>query len=85
MPSATAGGWCASSRTKAASTRWSSGSPRSGAVARARAGAYLDAHRRAEFDIPGVTFGGRYHAQSVFAAVLGGVPARPRAAQPARR
>jgi 2-polyprenyl-6-methoxyphenol hydroxylase-like FAD-dependent oxidoreductase len=28
--------------------------------ARAHAGAYLEAHARAEFDIPGITFGGRY-------------------------
>ena len=31
-----------------------------GADARARAGAYLEAHGRAEFNIPGITFGGRY-------------------------
>lgn len=31
-----------------------------GAAARAVAGRYLDVHGRAEFDIPGVTFGGRY-------------------------
>ncbi len=31
-----------------------------GAAERARAGAYLDAHARLEFNIPGVTFGGRY-------------------------
>jgi hypothetical protein len=31
-----------------------------GAAARARAGAYLEAHGRAEFNIPGITFGGRY-------------------------
>jgi 2-polyprenyl-6-methoxyphenol hydroxylase-like FAD-dependent oxidoreductase len=31
-----------------------------GAAARARAGAYLEAHGRREFDIPGITFGGRY-------------------------
>ncbi len=31
-----------------------------GAAARAKAGVYLDAHGRAEFNIPGVTFGGRY-------------------------
>ncbi|WP_429280308.1 FAD-dependent oxidoreductase [Paraburkholderia sp. GAS41] len=34
-------------------------SPR-GAAARAKAGAYLDQHGRREFDIPGITFGGRY-------------------------
>jgi hypothetical protein len=31
-----------------------------GAAARAKAGAYLEAHGRAEFNIPGITFGGRY-------------------------
>jgi 2-polyprenyl-6-methoxyphenol hydroxylase-like FAD-dependent oxidoreductase len=31
-----------------------------GEAARRRAGAYLEAHGRAEFNIPGVTFGGRY-------------------------
>jgi 2-polyprenyl-6-methoxyphenol hydroxylase-like FAD-dependent oxidoreductase len=31
-----------------------------GAEARRRAGAYFDAHGRAEFNIPGITFGGRY-------------------------
>ena len=31
-----------------------------GDAERARAGAYLDAHARLEFNIPGVTFGGRY-------------------------
>jgi 2-polyprenyl-6-methoxyphenol hydroxylase-like FAD-dependent oxidoreductase len=31
-----------------------------GAAARRDAGAYLDAHARAEFDIPGITFGTRY-------------------------
>lgn len=31
-----------------------------GAAARARAGAYLAEHGRREFDIPGITFGGRY-------------------------
>jgi 2-polyprenyl-6-methoxyphenol hydroxylase-like FAD-dependent oxidoreductase len=31
-----------------------------GAVARRDAGAYLNAHARAEFDIPGITFGTRY-------------------------
>ncbi len=31
-----------------------------GAAARAEAAAYLDAHARLEFNIPGVTFGGRY-------------------------
>ena len=36
-----------------------------GAAARAAAGAYLEAHGRAEFDIPGITFGGRYDASPV--------------------
>jgi hypothetical protein len=31
-----------------------------GAEARKRAGEYLEAHGRAEFNIPGITFGGRY-------------------------
>ena len=31
-----------------------------GAAARKRAGEYLEAHGRAEFNIPGITFGGRY-------------------------
>jgi hypothetical protein len=31
-----------------------------GAAARAEAGAYFNTHARKEFDIPGVTFGGRY-------------------------
>jgi 2-polyprenyl-6-methoxyphenol hydroxylase-like FAD-dependent oxidoreductase len=31
-----------------------------GVAARRIAGQYLEAHRRAEFDIPGITFGGRY-------------------------
>jgi hypothetical protein len=31
-----------------------------GAEARRRAGEYFDAHGRAEFNIPGITFGGRY-------------------------
>jgi len=36
-----------------------------GAAARARAGAYLEAHARSEFDIPGITFGGRYDASPI--------------------
>ena len=36
-----------------------------GAAARARAGAYLEAHGRAEFNIPGITFGGRYDGSPV--------------------
>ena len=31
-----------------------------GEAARARTGAYLEAHARSEFNIPGITFGGRY-------------------------
>ncbi|MEO7338758.1 MAG: FAD-dependent oxidoreductase [Caldimonas sp.] len=36
-----------------------------GVAARAAAGAYLEAHGRAEFNIPGVTFGGRYDASPI--------------------
>lgn len=36
-----------------------------GEAARARAGAYLSRHARAEFDIPGVTFGARYDASEI--------------------
>jgi hypothetical protein len=39
-----------------------------GAAARRRAGEYLEAHGRAEFDIPGITFGGRYDGSP---AILG--------------
>ncbi len=39
-----------------------------GAAARAAAGAYLEAHGRAEFNIPGITFGGRYDGSPVIAA-----------------
>ncbi len=35
-----------------------------GVAARARAGEFLNAHIRLEFDIPGVTFGGRYDGSS---------------------
>jgi 2-polyprenyl-6-methoxyphenol hydroxylase-like FAD-dependent oxidoreductase len=38
-----------------------------GAAARAAAGAYLDRHARAEFNIPGVTFGGRYDGSPIIA------------------
>jgi 2-polyprenyl-6-methoxyphenol hydroxylase-like FAD-dependent oxidoreductase len=38
-----------------------------GASARLRAGAYFDIHARAEFNIPGITFGGRYDASPVIA------------------
>ncbi|HEX7967139.1 MAG TPA: hypothetical protein VF502_02885, partial [Stellaceae bacterium] len=33
--------------------------------ARLQAGAYLEAHARAEFNIPGITFGGRYDASPI--------------------
>jgi hypothetical protein len=36
-----------------------------GERARAQAGAYLDGHARREFNIPGVTFGGRYDGSPV--------------------
>jgi 2-polyprenyl-6-methoxyphenol hydroxylase-like FAD-dependent oxidoreductase len=36
-----------------------------GAVARGVAGAYLDQHARAEFNIPGITFGGRYDGSPI--------------------
>jgi 2-polyprenyl-6-methoxyphenol hydroxylase-like FAD-dependent oxidoreductase len=36
-----------------------------GEEARREAGAYLEAHARAEFNIPGVTFGGRYDGSSI--------------------
>jgi hypothetical protein len=36
-----------------------------GAAARAQAGDYLEAHARAEFDIPGITFGGRYDGSPI--------------------
>src|SRR5216684_4128202 len=39
-----------------------------GAAAREEAGAYLDAHARAEFNIPGITFGGRYDGSPVILA-----------------
>lgn len=39
-----------------------------GAAARARAGAYLEAHARAEFNIPGITFGGRYDGSPIIVA-----------------
>jgi hypothetical protein len=39
-----------------------------GAAARAAAGAYLGAHGRAEFDIPGITFGGRYDGSPIVVA-----------------
>ena len=36
-----------------------------GAAARQQAGAYLNAHARAEFNIPGITFGGRYDGSPI--------------------
>ena len=36
-----------------------------GEAARGRAGAYLEAHARSEFNIPGVTFGGRYDGSPI--------------------
>jgi 2-polyprenyl-6-methoxyphenol hydroxylase-like FAD-dependent oxidoreductase len=36
-----------------------------GAAARLRAGEYFNKHARAEFDIPGVTFGGRYDGSAI--------------------
>jgi 2-polyprenyl-6-methoxyphenol hydroxylase-like FAD-dependent oxidoreductase len=38
-----------------------------GEAARAAAGAYFDAHARREFDIPGITFGGRYDGSPIVA------------------
>ena len=45
-----------------------------GAEARRRAGEYLEAHGRAEFNIPGITFGGRYDGSP---AVIGDGTAPP--------
>jgi hypothetical protein len=39
-----------------------------GAAARLEAGTYLNAHARAEFDIPGITFGGRYDGSPIIIA-----------------
>jgi 2-polyprenyl-6-methoxyphenol hydroxylase-like FAD-dependent oxidoreductase len=39
-----------------------------GEAARRQAGAYLDAHARSEFNIPGITFGGRYDGSPVIVA-----------------
>ncbi len=50
----------------AASPELDADSP-AGEAARAEAGAYLDRHARLEFNIPGVTFGGRYDASPVIA------------------
>lgn len=46
-----------------------------GKAARAAAGRYLDAHARLEFNIPGVTFGGRYDGSPVI--VADGAPRPP--------
>ncbi|WP_246105132.1 FAD-dependent oxidoreductase [Rhodoligotrophos appendicifer] len=46
-----------------------------GIAARRRAGAYLSAHARAEFNIPGFTFGGRYDGSPII--VSDGTPAPP--------
>jgi 2-polyprenyl-6-methoxyphenol hydroxylase-like FAD-dependent oxidoreductase len=40
----------------------------SGVAARRQAGEYLNAHAHAEFNIPGVTFGGRYDGSPIIAA-----------------
>ncbi len=45
-----------------------------GAALRAEAGAYLAAHGRAEFNIPGITFGVRYDASPVICAEAGAAP-----------
>jgi 2-polyprenyl-6-methoxyphenol hydroxylase-like FAD-dependent oxidoreductase len=45
-----------------------------GAAARAQAGSYLEAHGRAEFNIPGITFGGRYDGSP---AIIGDGSAPP--------
>lgn len=46
-----------------------------GVAARLAAGAYLETHAKAEFDIPGVTFGGRYDASPIIVSD-GTVPPR---------
>lgn len=45
-----------------------------GAAARQRAGAYLESHARREFNIPGITFGGRYDGSP---AIIGDGTAPP--------
>jgi len=45
-----------------------------GAAARGAAGAYLEAHGRAEFNIPGITFGTRYDGSAVIAPEAGDPP-----------
>jgi 2-polyprenyl-6-methoxyphenol hydroxylase-like FAD-dependent oxidoreductase len=49
-----------------------------GAEARQRAGEYLEAHGRAEFNIPGITFGGRYDGSA--AIISDGTAPPPEAA-----
>ena len=49
-----------------------------GTAARARAGAYLEQHARAEFNIPGLTLGGRYDGSPIIAD--DGTPPPPDAA-----
>lgn len=49
-----------------------------GAAARARAGAYFEAHAKAEFNIPGITFGSRYDGSPVI--LSDGTPPPPDAA-----
>jgi len=49
-----------------------------GEAARRRAGEYLEAHGRAEFNIPGITFGGRYDGSPAIAA--DGSPSPPESA-----
>src|SRR5712692_9271551 len=69
-----------------------------GEAARRRAGEYFEAHARAEFNIPGITFGGRYDGSPAIAADVAAPPAdspnlyvptacprRPPAASVARR
>jgi 2-polyprenyl-6-methoxyphenol hydroxylase-like FAD-dependent oxidoreductase len=46
-----------------------------GAALRAEAGAYLEAHGKTEFNIPGITFGARYDASPVICAETGYQPA----------
>ncbi|WP_257168070.1 FAD-dependent oxidoreductase [Bradyrhizobium sp. SRS-191] len=41
---------------------------KAGEAARRQAGAYLDRHARAEFSIPGITFGGRYDGSPIVVA-----------------
>lgn len=45
-----------------------------GETARLEAGTYLEAHGKAEFNIPGVTFGVRYEGSAIIAAEAGAAP-----------